>query len=136
MTPPRRHGRADGPTRPIVVIALLAVAVTLAACAKDSATSGPPAASASAVAGRWTLTSPGAGSCAMNFGGAAGAAEGTIAPEGGCPGNFFTSRKWTLEGSALVIKNHLGDTLAQLKSGDGGRYDGQSTAGQPVSLSR
>jgi hypothetical protein len=72
----------------------------------------------------------------MNFGGAAGTAEGTIAPEGGCPGNFFTSRKWTLERDSLVIKNHLGDTLAQLKPGDGGRYDGQSTAGQPVTLSR
>ena len=24
-------------------------------------------------------------------------AEGTIAPEGGCPGKFFTSRKWIYE---------------------------------------
>jgi hypothetical protein len=122
--------------RPIAVAALLALAAALGACANDSATKGPPASSPSAMTGRWTLSSPGAGSCAMNFGGVAGTAEGTIAPEGGCPGNFFTSRKWTIERDSLVIKNHLGDTLAQLKSGDGGRYDGQSTAGQPVTLSR
>jgi Protease inhibitor Inh len=134
MTPPHQHGRTDGLARPFVVAAVLAVAVTLGACANDRATSGPPVSSASTMAGRWMLSSPGAGSCAMTFGGGPG--EGTIAPEGGCPGNFFTSRKWTFDGSSLVIKNHLGDTLAQLKSGDGGRYDGQSTAGQPVTLSR
>jgi hypothetical protein len=131
---PREQGWADGLTRPIVVVALLAFAATLAACANDRATSGPPAASASTMSGRWTLSSPGAGSCAMTFGG--GPSEGTIAPEGGCPGNFFTSRKWSFSGDSLVIKNHLNDTLAQLKSGDGGRYDGQSTGGQPVTLSR
>src|SRR5262249_61539901 len=49
------------------------------------------------MAGRWTLTAPGTGGCAMNFGATPGAAEGTIAPEGGCPGNFFTSRKWVFE---------------------------------------
>lgn len=134
MTPSHLNRRTEGLARPIAVAALLALAAALGACANDSAKNGPPAASAAAMAGRWTLSSPGAGSCAMNFGGTG--AEGTIAPEGGCPGNFFTSRKWTLERDSLVIKNHLGDTLAQLKPGDGGRYDGQSTAGQPVTLSR
>ena len=136
MTPPREYGRPDGLARPMVAVAWLAMLTALTACANDRTTSGPSVSSAAAMAGRWTLSTPGAGSCAMNFGGAAGAAEGTIAPEGGCPGNFFTSRKWTLERDSLVIKNHLGDTLAQLKPGDGGRYDGQSTAGQPVTLSR
>ena len=89
------------------------------------------------MAGRWTLSSPGAGSCAMAFGGAgAGASEGTIAPEGGCPGSFFTSRKWTVDRDSLLIRNHLGETLAQLKLGDAGQFAGQSTAGQPVTLSR
>ena len=66
------------------------------------------------MAGRWVLASPGAGHCGMNFAGAAGAREGTIAPEGGCPGRFFTSRRWALEQNAVIIRNHAGEMLAQL----------------------
>ena len=33
---------------------------------------------------------------------------GAIAPEGGCPGNFYTSRKWTIEQGSLVIRDHTG----------------------------
>ncbi|MBZ0146615.1 MAG: hypothetical protein K8F62_03610, partial [Pseudorhodoplanes sp.] len=47
--------------------------------------------------GRWVLVSPGRGQCNMNFGGGPGAPNGGIAPEGGCPGNFFTSRNWNFE---------------------------------------
>ncbi len=89
-----------------------------------------------AMAGRWTLTSPGSGGCAMNFGGNPGAAEGTIAPEGGCPGNFFTSRKWVFDESGLVIRDHTGQPLARLALGASGRFDGQAATGQPVSLAR
>jgi len=88
------------------------------------------------MAGRWTLSSSGAGGCAMNFGAPPGASEGTIAPEGGCPGNFFTSRKWVFEDSALVIRDHTGQPLARLALGPSGRFDGQATTGQPVSLGR
>ena len=88
------------------------------------------------MAGRWTLTSPGSGGCAMNFGATAGAAEGTIAPEGGCPGNFFTSRKWAYEENGLVIRDHTGQPLARLAFGSTGRFDGQATGGQVVSLAR
>ena len=88
------------------------------------------------MAGRWTLTSPGSGGCAMNFGAGAGAAEGTIAPEGGCPGNFFTSRKWAYEENGLVIRDHTGQPLARLALGSTGRFDGQATGGQAVSLGR
>jgi hypothetical protein len=89
-----------------------------------------------AMAGRWTLTSPGSGGCAMNFGGNPGAAEGTIAPEGGCPGNFFTSRKWVFDENGLVIRDHTGQPLARLALGASGRFDGQAATGQPVSLAR
>jgi hypothetical protein len=88
------------------------------------------------MAGRWTLTSPGSPGCAMNFGGAPGAAEGSIAPEGGCPGNFFTSRKWLFEENGLVIRDHTGQPLARLALGAAGRFEGQSTGGQPVALAR
>ncbi|HUC50939.1 MAG TPA: hypothetical protein VMA30_16285, partial [Xanthobacteraceae bacterium] len=55
------------------------------------------------IAGRWQFSAAAGGACTMNFGGAPGggapspAPQGTIAPGGGCPGNFFMSRKWTFE---------------------------------------
>jgi hypothetical protein len=88
------------------------------------------------MAGRWTLTSPGGGGCAMNFGATPGAAEGTVAPEGGCPGNFFTSRKWVFEDNGLVIRDHTGQPLARLALGPSGRFDGHATTGQPITLAR
>jgi len=71
----------------------------------------------------------------MNFGNAPGAVQGTIAPEGGCPGNFFTSRKWTFEHAALIIRDHKGEPLAQL-SFAGGHFEGQAANGGVLSLSR
>ena len=71
----------------------------------------------------------------MTFGNAPGAAQGTIAPEGGCPGNFFTSRKWTFEHGALIIRDHKGQPLAQVSFSDG-RFAGQATNGGEISLSR
>jgi len=115
----------------------------LAAAPTGPVSSGPLATSGGrsrappvSMAGRWTLSSPGGGTCAMNFGGAPGAAEGTIAPEGGCPGNFFTSRKWAFEDTGLLIRDHTGQPLAQLAFAPPARFDGQATTGQPVSLAR
>ena len=71
----------------------------------------------------------------MTFGNAPGAVQGTIAPEGGCPGNFFTSRKWTFEHSALIIRDHKGEPLAQLSFSDG-RFAGQAANGGALALSR
>ena len=85
--------------------------------------------------GRWTLISPGRGQCGMNFGYTQNATEGTIAPEGGCPGKFFTSRKWTSDTSGLVIRDHNSEPLAQLSFKDG-RFEGQSSTGEPITLSR
>ena len=71
----------------------------------------------------------------MTLGDAAGAGQGTIAPEGGCPGNFFTSRKWTFESDSLIIRNHKNEPLAQL-SFTGGHFEGKDNGGGTVSLSR
>ena len=72
----------------------------------------------------------------MTFGGTPDAGEGTIAPEGGCPANFFTSRKWTFEQGALVIRDHNGQPLGQLAQSAPGRFDGKAASGQQVLLSR
>jgi hypothetical protein len=89
-----------------------------------------------AMAGRWLLSSSGGGQCHMTFGAASAAAiTGTIAPEGGCPGKFFTSRKWSYEQGALVMRDHNGKLLAQL-SAAAGSFDGKAASGEPVMLMR
>jgi len=87
------------------------------------------------VAGRWRLAAAAGGACFMNFNQVAGTAQGTIAPEGGCPGNFFTSRKWTFEHGALIIRDHKSEVLAELSLA-GGRFEGHQTGGGAISLSR
>src|ERR1700759_1386519 len=102
-------------TAPILVSALL-----LAGCwstdrpAVESAANAAPAGVAppTSLAGKWTLSSAGAGSCAMTFGAQQPeASEGTIAPAGGCPYSFFTSRKWNYTTSGLVIRDHNAQAL-------------------------
>jgi len=85
--------------------------------------------------GRWKLATPNAPSCGMHFESAPGGNEGTIAPEGGCPGQFFTSRHWTFSAGRLTIINHEQAPLAQLKLSHG-QFAGTSAAGTPVTLSR
>jgi hypothetical protein len=130
-------------TIPIVVFALL-----LAACGgtdrlavNGSAPTAPPGGNAAAppsvsLAGRWTFSSTGTGSCAMTFGANPDATEGTIAPGGGCPFNFFTSRKWTYTEAGLTIRDHNAQTLAQLTPAGPNRFEGKTGSGQDVALYR
>lgn len=130
-------------------ISMLVAVLAVVACTGDrvsdfslpsmGATPAPPspaAAPATNLAGRWMLAQPGRGQCIMTFGAQPGATEGTIAPQGGCPGKFFTSRKWTSDTSGLVIRDHNSEPLAQLSSREGGRFEGQSSTGEPITLSR
>ncbi len=86
------------------------------------------------VAGRWRLAA-GNGACLMTLAATPGAADGTIAPAGGCPGNFFTSRKWAFEHDMLIIRDHKNEALAEL-SFSAGRFQGQATGGGSVTLAR
>ena len=88
------------------------------------------------LAGRWTLSSAGAGSCAMTFGAEPKAISGTIAPAGGCPYNFFTSRKWDYTSTGLIIRDYKAQILAQLAPSGHGGFAGKTTAGQDVTLTR
>jgi len=140
--------------------ALAAVLIALAGCSSsrvDSYTSSVPAAPSTrvtaaplapadaarepvptggvAMTGRWTLAAN-TGACGLNFRGAPNAVEGTIAPEGGCPGRFYTSRQWTLEQGALVIRDHQRKTLAQFAMASPMRFVGQAKGGMQLSLSR
>ena len=117
-------------------------AIALGGCANEAVVSGAPASGSrygappEPMGGRWQLAAPGISQCAMTFGAAQGEGEGTIAPEGGCPGNFYTSRKWTFEQGSLVIRDHNGQPLGQLAPASPGRFDGKATNGQQVLLTR
>jgi hypothetical protein len=84
--------------------------------------------------GRWILTMPGTGSCAMTF--MSGAAEGLVAPEDGCPGRFLASRQWHVEPAGVVIRDQKGARLAQLRMSEPGRLEGQTPDGEQVLLAR
>jgi hypothetical protein len=64
------------------------------------------------------------------------ATEGTIAPAGGCPFNFFTSRKWTYSEAGMAVRDHNAQILAQLAPAGSNRFEGKTSAGQDVVLSR
>jgi hypothetical protein len=131
-------------------ISMVVCTALLAACSSSSdrsavssgAPNGPPAAAPAAIAppanlaGRWTLSSPGTGSCAITFGANPDATEGTVAPAGGCPFNFFTSRKWSYTEAGLTIRDHTAQALAQLKPAGPNRFEGKTVAGQDIALSR
>jgi hypothetical protein len=85
--------------------------------------------------GRWRLSMAAAGGCVMTFTDTPGAAEGAIAPAGGCPANFYTSRKWTFERDRLIIRDHKGEPLAEL-SFAAGRFQGNVAGGGSVGLAR
>ena len=106
-------------------------ATILAGCATSGQTSAPAA--ETSMTGRWTLAAPNAPSCGMNFNGAAGAREGTVSPEGGCPGKFFMSRRWSLASGALTIVDEDRQPLATLSYANG-QFAGQAATGISVTL--
>ena len=115
------------------------VVFTLTGCAGDQVSVGSsapaPAPIDASMTGRWILAAPNSPSCGLEFGGAAGARNGAVSPDGGCPGGFYLSRRWAMEGSVLTIADDENQPLAQLRPG-GTRFEGQSTNGIPVTLER
>ena len=134
------------------VLAVALVAAALSACTSTERFGGAPPEQAAAspppppppppptppvdLAGKWKLSAAGGGSCVMTLGNSPGStAEGTVAPAGGCPGNFFTSRKWTYEHDMLIIRNHKGEVLVEL-SFAAGHFAGQGANGGALTLAR
>jgi hypothetical protein len=87
------------------------------------------------VPGRWILSAPNAPSCGLEFGGSASGRAGSVSPDGGCPGNFYRSRRWSMEDGAITITDAENQPLAHFRLA-GDRYEGQSTSGMPMTLSR
>ena len=128
----------------LAIFPVLLSATLLAGCgttdrpaAEDGANAVPAVAPPpTSLSGKWTLSATGAGSCTMTFGAQPQASEGTIAPAGGCPYNFFTSRKWNYTTAGLIIRDHNAQQLALLSPTGDGRFQGKTSAGQDVALSR
>jgi hypothetical protein len=93
-----------------------------------------PAIAAGSVAGVWNATVAGQG-CRVatpqtKFG--AGYRAGPLR----CPAPLDGVKSWNVEGSQLALYDQNGGVLARLYSSGASRFDGQTTSGQPVSLSR
>ena len=136
-----------------VALSVAVCASLLAACSgsdrmtlsggSDSPPAANPAAAPSAkpppvnLAGRWTLSATGSTSCGMTFGANnPDATEGSIAPGGGCPFNFFTSRKWSYTEAGLTLRDHNAQALAQLMPAGPNHFEGKTGSGQEIALSR
>jgi hypothetical protein len=122
----------------IRVAGVVLIALLLADCAGGpfgDSTSAALTPTGNDMVGRWFLAAPNGPPCGMSFGGAPGAQQGTITPDGGCPGKFFTSRHWAFEQGALVINDNENQPLAHLTFTNG-HFEGQAAVGLAVTLSR
>ncbi len=118
-----------------VVPALLSMSLAACAGTMSGMLSDVPPAPKLDMNGRWLLAANNGPPCGMAIKSARDGQSGSISPEGGCPGNFFTSRSWSFENGDLIIQNHNSELLAQLRLAGAG-FEGQSTAGTPVALTK
>jgi len=124
--------RRSGMFRTLAMLTAFALAGCSGGSGMFSGASGPQPAPVE-MTGRWLLAATNAPPCGVNFSGSR--SEGSMAPEGGCPGNFFTSRRWSYEQDALIIRDHNGEQLASLKH-NGARFEGAATNGMQITLTR
>lgn len=84
------------------------------------------------LAGRWMLSMPQMPACGLNL---SGGLQGRIAPEGGCPGRFFTSRRYSLDNGTMTILDGENLPLGRLTARDDG-FTGRAETGETVTLTR
>ena len=112
------------------------VVLTLTGCAAERVPlESAPAQKDLTIPGRWTLSTANAPTCGLEFGGAASGRAGSVSPDGGCPGKFYMSRRWSMDGGAITITDAENQPLAHFRL-VGDRYEGQSTGGTSMTLSR
>jgi hypothetical protein len=112
------------------------VVLTLTGCAGERvALESAPTQKDLTIPGRWILSAPNAPTCGVEFGGSPAGRAGSIAPDGGCPGNFYMSRRWSMDDGAITITDAENQPLAHFKL-VGDRFEGQSSNGVPLTLSR
>lgn len=100
----------------------------------DVAAANAPELTASSVAGVWNASIAGQG-CRVatpqtKFG------QGFRAGPLRCPAPLDTVKSWNVEGKQLALYDQDGSVLARLYSSGAERFDGQTSGGLPISLSR
>lgn len=93
-----------------------------------------PAVTKNSLLGSWN-TSVGGSSCQVflsltKFG------DASRGGSRGCSGDMQKMRSWDVRGSQVVLFDETGNQIAALYSSGANRFDGQTTSGQSVSLSR
>jgi hypothetical protein len=112
------------------------VVLTLTGCAGERVSlESAPAQKDLTIPGRWILSTANAPTCGLEFGGAAGGRAGSVSPDGGCPGKFYMSRRWSMDDGGITITDAEKQPLAHFRL-VGDRYEGQSTGGTSMTLSR
>lgn len=53
-----------------------------------------------------------------------------------CPGDMANVKSWNVAGKQLVLYDEGGQTIARLYQSAPGKFDGQTSSGQPVTFSR
>jgi hypothetical protein len=114
-------------------LAVVLLPLLLAGCTTDAGPTQPAQPQGIDMNGRWMLSN-GVQTCGATFANA-DAASGTVRPEGGCPGEMFKSRQWSLENGRVVVRDHQAQPLATFSSGGLG-LQGQGNDGQPLTLTR
>jgi Protease inhibitor Inh len=87
-----------------------------------------------ALVGAWKVTTAGS-SCQM-FMALTQWSGGFRAASRGCPGDAASVSAWDVTGSQVVLKDSSGNIVARLFASGASRYDGTTSSGQPISLSR
>jgi hypothetical protein len=112
------------------------VVLTLTGCAGERvALESAPVQRDLTIPGRWILSAPNAPTCGVEFSGSPAGRAGSISPDGACPGNFYMSRRWSMDDGAITITDAENQPLAHFKL-VGDRFEGQSSNGVPLTLSR
>jgi len=87
-----------------------------------------------AMVGAWQVSTAGS-SCQM-FMALTQWTGGFRAASRGCPGDAANVSAWNVNGSSVVLSDSSGNTVATLYQSGTNRYDGQTTGGRAISLSR
>lgn len=87
-----------------------------------------------ALVGAWKVSTAGS-SCQM-FMALTQWTGGYRAASRGCPGDAASVSAWDVKGQQVVLSDSSGNKVATLFSSGAGRFDGQTTSGRAISLSR
>lgn len=109
------------------------IALAIADCAGGAGpiTDVPP--QQAAITGRWVLSAPNAPPCGVEFREGSDRRSGNLVPDGGCPGNFYKSRRWSFADGTLAIGTETDEILARLDY-KGSVYEGKAADGTPLTL--